>query len=291
MIIAREKTESRTLTALTAAALVLACSLCVAADDSRYAAVYSRNFSTEGFDNLCLEPFGKGATSLMRESGDGLRVSLPRGPEISSVGLAPRFIIRGDCRVTVEYEIRVKSEFSKGSGVGPAIYLTTANEMTAELSRIRTPSGEDLYSTFARAVVDGEPRKSARKFPTDTVQGQLRVRRAGRTLHFETRPDWNEGPFEEIDEMDFSEDDLTLLRLAVKRSDPNAVLQVVFRKVEICAAELPHLPSSASRTGHLYRPSYHPPVSSIRLLTPPILLATAGVVVIAAGLWFRWGRR
>jgi hypothetical protein len=257
-----------------------------------YAAEYSRDFQSEGADNLSLSPFGKGATSLLQQTGEGILISMPPGHEVNSVGLAPRFMVRGDFEIVVRYEVKSWSRPEKGAGIGPAIYLTTEDSTSAELGRVHGPEGKDAYATFAAIAVEGERKKAARSFATTATKGQLCLRRVGTSLSFERREDWLGGAFDVVNTVDFASDDLILIRVALKRSDANASAQVLLAGLRIRADELPHLPSEQARSQRLYRPSYHPPPRQSSWTTLALLGGSIAVVLTGGGLWLvrRWRR-
>lgn len=264
----------------------------VSTEASDSAVEYSRDFASEGPDNLSLAPFGKGATSLLKQTGDGILISMPPGHEVNSVGIAPRFQVRGDFEIRVRYEVKTWSRAEKGAGIGPAIYITTENSTAAELGRMHGPEDKDAHTTFAAVVVEGERTKAARSFATTATKGQLCLRRVGTSLSFETREDWVDGPFDVLKTADFTSDDLSLVRVALKRSDPNASARVLLGDLRIRADELPHLPSEQARSERLYRPSYHPPPRASSWTTLALLGGSIAVVLTGGGIWLvrRWKR-
>ncbi|QDU36689.1 hypothetical protein Mal4_09770 [Maioricimonas rarisocia] len=261
------------------------------AADPDYAIEYNRDFSTEGFDNRALAPFGAGATSLLQQSEEGVEIAVPAGAETKSVGLTPRFVVRGDFEITLWYEIKAWDEPQKGSGVGPTLYVTTSGDPSAaaEIGHLHRPEGERMHTTFARAVVEGEQKKSARRFETETMQGQLRIRRTGSELDFEMREDWQDEPHRVLNSAEFSDGDIGLVRVGVKRSDTGARTEVRFKRLRIRADELPQLPSEERTSEPLYRPAYHPPPQTTNW-TRLILLGGGIVAVLAVSGTLFWRR-
>ncbi|MFG0334924.1 MAG: DUF1583 domain-containing protein [Maioricimonas sp. JB049] len=261
------------------------------AADPEYAVEYNRDFADQGFDNRALAPFGAGATSLLRQTDAGVRIDVPAGAQTKSVGVTPRFRVRGNFEITLWYEIASWDEPQEGSGVGPTVYVTTGGEASsaAEIGRLHRLEGLQRHTTFARAVVAGEQQKTARQFETAAMQGQLRIRRTGSTLDFEVREDWKDEPFHVLNSAEFGSADLSLVRLAVKRSDFEAKTDVLFRRLRIRADALPQLPSQERTAEPLYRPAYHPPLQSTNW-TRLILLSGGIVAVLAVSGALYWRR-
>lgn len=231
------------------------------ADDSAYAMEYRINFLKEGFDNLSLEPSGRGATSLLRQTDEGVHITVPAGIEIKPVGFAPRFVIRGDFEITVAYQVKTWQRPQEGHSVGPTLYISSEDggSAAAELGRLRRHGEEDIHSTFSRSIIDGAEVKGARRFPAQTQEGQLRLRREGTSLSFEVRDDLQEGEFEVLNTTEFSTGDITMVRVSAKRDDVKIPLEVLIREFRVRADELPHLPGTLAIDEALYRPMYHPP--------------------------------
>jgi hypothetical protein len=281
-----------TMIRFSAALLVLFVAAKLPADERTYAMEYSRHFPSEGFDNLSLAPFGKGATSLLRQTEDGILISVPPGPDVKSVGFTPRFIVRGDFEITVTYQVKTWRRPREGAAVGPTLYISSEGERSAaaELGRLRRHGQEDFHTTFARAVIAGVEERGASRFPTKTQEGQLRLRRAGTALSFEVREDRFSGEFETLKTSEFDGGDITLVRMAVKRDDPDVPVEVLVKEFRIRADELPHLPSSLSVSEPLYRPMYHPPPQQTSL-TNLVIFGAAIALLLAGGggiVWWRW---
>lgn len=263
------------------------------AEEPEYSQEYSCNFQSEGFDNRALALIGKGATSLIRQTEEGVLISVPAGPKVKSVGLAPRFVIRGDFEITVGYEIKAWDRPKEGSWIGPTLYMTTEGEgdPAAELGRLHGADDKDVHSTFARAFIDGNRQKSVRKFPTETMRGQLRMRRHGDALSFEVRGDWRDEPFKVLRTTKFNTEDIRLVRVAIKRRDPTAAIRAVLHSLRIRADELPQLPSEQAASAQLYRPMYHPPPRRSSWVWATAFTIGAVLVILGGVMWFIRRRR
>ena len=251
---------TRALSRGTLFSLLVAASAVCHAQEGDYAAKYSCDFEGEAFDNLALAPLGKKTITLMRPSENGLAIHVPSGKEIKPVGFSPKFKIRGDFKITMSYEVQEWScPKKKGAGVGPSLYVVAEGPgpPAAELSRVRRADKGDVYSAYCATFVDGERRGATRWFPTEVLQGRLQMQRKGDTLSF-SASEGLEAEFEPLGEASFSQNDVSILRIAVKQGGPEAAADVVIRDLTVFADELPHLPNQG-QTEPFYRPTYHPP--------------------------------
>lgn len=263
------------------------------AEVHEYSQEYSRNFQSDGFDNRSLALIGKGATSLIQQTEEGVLISVPAGPKVKSVGFAPRFVIQGDFEITVGYEIKAWDRPKEGYWIGPTLYISTEGEgdPAAELGRLHTAGDKDVHSTFARAFIDGSRQKSVRKFPAKTMRGQLRMRRQGDALSFEVRGDWLDEPFKVLRTTDFNTEDIRLVRVAIKRNDHAAGIRAVLHSLRIRADELPQLPSEQAASEQLYRPMYHPPPRRSSWVWATAFTTGAVLVMLGGVAWFIRRRR
>src|SRR5690606_36040140 len=100
---------------------------------------------------------------------------------------------------------------------------------------------------------------------------------------------WLDGHFDRLTEVDdFAADDVSLVRLAVKRSDPMIPVEVVFRSVRIRADEL--LIPAAEQTAVSYQPLS---AGTIQGWVDPSTLAMLGAiaVIIGSSAWLVLRRR
>lgn len=247
---------------------------------------YYRDFRSDGFDNRALKPFGRGATSLVKETPEGIVISMPGRSEVKLLGLAPRFKVRGDFEITVSYKVLAWTRAKKGSGIGPSLYVAASGpaKAAAEMGRLHG-ARRDIVSTFSAVNVDGERRKSARRFPAESTAGRLRLRRRGTRLTFEHSEAAAGAPFRVLAETEFGVDELRLVRIAVKQVAPPASARVAIQSLRIRADVLPHRPSASAPTAKLYRPTYSDPPPE---KTPwPVAWLAAGVaaLVLVVAIW------
>ena len=247
-------------------------------------AEYKWDFRTGHFDNLSLEPLGKGAVNLLRPTPRGLQISLPVGKVSPFVGFAPRFKLRGNFDISMKFEIEQLSTPESGSGSGVSIYVTTETEgqPAANVGRLRRVAGKDVFNTFTAQVVEGRRQTSVKLFDTSAESGTLRIQRIGAEVTYLVSE--ADGPFRPLLSTPFDTGDVSLLRFGLNQSDPQSVVRARVQEISIIADELPHLPSEQDRTAQLYRPAYQP-VPTPEDRTWIWSLAAAGMVGTLSGLW------
>jgi hypothetical protein len=203
------------------------------------AAEYTLDFRNHTFDNRRLRLIGTGATSLLKPASEGLSVALPAGTALDEVGFAPRFRLRGDFQITLDYKIADVTRPKQGYGVGPGIYVMTASEdrQAATLGRVfRVKEGHVFTTHQAReSDGDGSRQQSVRFFDTDTDEGQLRLERIGNRLQYSVAG--SDGSWRMLHETDFTDADVTLARIALNRNGAGDTIPatVLFRSAVIRA--------------------------------------------------------
>jgi hypothetical protein len=203
------------------------------------AAEYTLDFRNHSFDNRRLRLIGTGATSLLKPASEGLSVALPAGTNLDEVGFAPRFRLRGDFQITLDYRISELTRPKQGYGVGPGIYVMTASEdrQAATLGRVfRVKEGHVFTAHHARESDGDSPRQqSVRFFDTDTDEGQLRLERIGSRLQYSVAG--SDGSWRMLHETEFTDGDVTLARIALNRNGAGDKIPatVVFRSAVIRA--------------------------------------------------------
>lgn len=267
---------------------------CFLAASSASADDYTWNFRNGHFDNLSLVPIGPGAVNLLRPTNDGLRISVPAGHDVKSVGFSPRFKVRGDFEMTVEFTILNRTQPQSGSGTGPNIYLSmgSTKDPAAALGRQLRPDGRDIYGVFAARVDAGQRIPKAKLFdvpnPAATTSGSLRLQRIKQQITYAVS-DKSQPMFRSLATLDVSDADVTMLRVGLSQSDPQSAAEILIHNIHITATALPELPSAESRTAQLYRPRYQPPPTpkSYRWLWQSV----AGLIVLGACAAWLWRRR
>jgi hypothetical protein len=265
------------------------------AREKTLAAQYSCDFRKSHFDNLSLVASGPGAVNLLKPSGEGVRVTVPAGQAIKTLGFSPRFPIRGDFEIQLECEIRNRTQPKSGFGSGPQVYLSmgSTQDAAASLGRQLRPDGRDVYGIFAAQVVDGKRLPTARLIDVPktlkTGEVRLQLRRVGENITYCVAEDGGKD-LRELATLPVSAADVTFLRLGAAQSDVDSSVSLVIRSIQISADELPQLPSARSRTAQFFRPGYQPPLHqpSFRWLWQAAIAAA-----LLAGLtgWLRVRRR
>ncbi|MEX1228950.1 MAG: DUF1583 domain-containing protein [Planctomycetaceae bacterium] len=257
-------------------------------------AVYTWDFRNGHFDNLSLVPIGPGAVNLLQPTNEGLRVSVPAGHDVKSVGFSPRFMISGDFELTVDFTILNRTQPKSGFGTGPNIYLSmgSTSDAAASLSRLLRPDCRDVYGVFAARIENGERIPAAKLFDVPRADksqtGRMQLKRAKSEISYSIADD-DRSPLRLLVALPVSDADVTMLRIGLSQSDIQSAATIVLHKISIEADDLPHLPSEQSRTAQLHRPQYQPPSppKSYRWLWQSLaaLIVTSGTV-----MWW-WKRR
>lgn len=221
---------------------------------------YSWDFTTEYFDNISLAPHGKAAIKLLQPQKDGLHIIIPNKQEIPFSGFTPRFQVKGDFKITLSWSIKRLREPESGYGSGPSLYLTTEGEHqpAASLSRLIRADGKSVYSIFVAREVEGNRKVSVRLFDTQANSGSLRIIRKGETLGFAVSDSDSKSKYKVLDEQDFTDGTLNLLRAGLQQSDSSTSSEIILSWFSVYAADLPQLPSEQDRTEPLYASRYNP---------------------------------
>lgn len=240
---------------------------CLLAAVPAMAASYAWDFHNGHFDNLSLVPMGPGAVNLLVPTNEGLRITIPAGNDLKAVGFSPRFTLRGDFEVTVEFTILSRTKPKGGFGTGPSIYLSTGTtqDPAASLGRLLRPDGRDIYGVFAARVDNGERTPAAKLFdvPASRVlTGRLQLKRTKNEISYSVA-DNRDSPLRPLAVLPMSDREITMMRIGVSQSDPQSAGIVLLHTIRIDSAEMPHIPSEQSRTAQLYRPRYQPPPAPV----------------------------
>jgi len=256
------------------------------------AAHYFWDFRKGHFDNLSLVPMGPGAVNLLRPTKEGLRITVPAGFEVKSVGFSPRFLIRGDFEISLAYTIVDRTQPQSGFGTGPNLYLSmgTPQDPATSLGRLLRRDGRDIHGVFAARVEEGERIPTAKLFdvPRRSRTGRLQLKRTGEEIQYAFAAD-EYTPFEPLATLPVSTADVTLLRIGLQQSDAASAATILIHDLRIEATALPHLPGEQSRTAQLYRPRYQPPPVPPSTTWRWQALAAAVIAIGFAG-WWRWRR-
>ncbi len=248
---------------------------------------YSWDFTTEHFDNVSLVPHGPAANKILHPKKDGLHITIPAREKIKFSGFTPRFQVSGDFEISMSWSITTLTKPKEGYGSGPSLYLTTEgkHQPAASLSRLIRRDGRSVYSVFVAREVDGERKISVRIFDTQSKSGILRITRKEKRLIFSVSDSGLEKDFKIIDEQEFNDGTLNLLRAGLQQSDSSARSQIIIPHFAVKANDLLHLPSEQARNEPLYAPRYNPPpkpVSYAWIWQSLIAISIAGGTVF----WF-----
>ena len=215
-------------------------------------AEYEVDFSNSRFDNARLRLMGPGAPTLVRPSPDGLVISMPRGSNADEVGFAPRFSLRGDFEITLQYELLQIAQPKEGYGVGPTVYIITVSEEedAATVGRMHRVEEGQVHSTHLARTPGGEGRRhhDVRFFENDTRRGLLRLTRVGDQLRFAASAG-GEADFRTLRELRFSTGDVRLVRVALMRNGagPEIPAEVRLKHFSIRADQFPDYSDSRWR--------------------------------------------
>jgi|GEM_PF-920625 len=213
-------------------------------------AEYEVDFRNSRFDNARLRLMGPGAQTLIRPSPDGLVISMPRGSHADEVGFAPRFSLRGDFEITLEYELIRIAQPKEGYGVGPTVYIITVSEEedAATVGRLHRVEEGQVHSTHLARTPGGEGRRhhDVGFFQNDTRRGLLRLTRVDDRLRFAASAG-GEADFRTLRETSFSTGDVRLVRVALMRNGagPEIPAEVRLKRFSLRAEQFPD--SSDSR--------------------------------------------
>ncbi|MBD3675224.1 MAG: DUF1583 domain-containing protein [Planctomycetaceae bacterium] len=224
---------------------------------------YTWDFRNGHFDNLSLVPIGSGAVNLLEPTAEGLRITAPAGYAVRTVGFSPRFRIRGDFEILVDFTILKWTQPEDGYGSGPTIYLSMGktDDPAASIGRKIRTDGRDVFALFAARVEEGQRIPSAKLFDAPQQSrrtGRLQLKRTGHEITYSVA-DRKYASVRELATLPVSDADVTLTRIGVEQSDPQSFVAMILHNISIHADELPDLPSEQSRTAQLYRPRYLPP--------------------------------
>lgn len=241
-------------------------------------AQYEVDFLNSQFDNARLRMMGPGAPTLITSSAEGLVMSLSQGTRTNELGFAPRFKLRGDFEITLQYELKQITQPKKGYGVGTSMYILTESEEEhgATIGRLYRVKEGQVHSTHLVRTPGGigDRKNQVWFFESDTQCGQLRLTRSGDRLTF-AAAEGDGGEFQTLQEANFTGADVRLVRVALTRNGAGADVPaaVVLKRFTIQAQRF--LKDDGSSRWGLWL--------AIALLT--------GILGIAIGAVVRWRRR
>jgi hypothetical protein len=178
---------------------------------------------------------------------EGLRIKVHADRGRDGVGLQSRLRLTGDFEITASYEILSADLPTRGYGVGVNLSVSPGDwkNKRAGIARywtVRNGSG------FQSMILDRTAPKPVEQFawePSETRQGQLRLRREGATLLYLV----NEGlgqPFREVFHCDYGVEDIDMLRLVANPGNSPAAVDVRLFDIQLYWGGLPARPATAA---------------------------------------------
>lgn len=172
------------------------------------------------------------------EGGLRIRIEANRGKD--GAGVETRFPLRGDFEITAAYEILAADRPTRGYGVGVNLSISPADwkSKRAALARYWTiKSGSGFQAMFVDRT-GPEPINPSLWVASDTVKGQLRLRREGTTLHYLVNEDLGQ-PFREIAQFDYGVDDIDMFRFVANPGNSPAAVDVRLLELQMHWGDLP----------------------------------------------------
>ena len=250
-------------------------------DPDKLAAHYHCDFRDTNYDFANLRLLGKGAAKLVQADKTGLRVSMPASPtKMPILGVAPMWDIRGDFRIEASFEV-LKARFApKTNGAGIELSLkqpeAEGNDRLSLGHRLREEG--KLFVSFHSWDIEGKRKGRARKMPTKSDSGTLRITRTGTTVVCSFADAENNdrslpAEFRELYRNEtFGDGDIKPLELRIVPSVPQGPVEVCWKQISIDADELPGLATSSGGGAE-------------RLWL--VLGTLLGIALLAGGLWWR----
>ena len=255
-------------------------SVCNAAPPS--SPVYSIDFRGIKFDNDNMRLFGSGTSQFVKPTKEGLAISAPKDKQVKELGFGPKFTLRGDFEITAGFEISKLDDPDAGYGVGPSLYLATNSpaEDAATVARLKRIKEGDVFSTHSATNVaqpDGKPKRqhSVKMFDTAAMTGRLRLVRAGKTLRYLVSEGGPEADFRELQQLEFTDADVTLVRVSINRNGAGTPAEM--RWLDFTVTAKAFIGKSQSR-------------AAVVVSMWPWVAMASGLVLLAVVVWL-WRRR
>jgi hypothetical protein len=231
------------------------------------------------------------ASRQMKVEPEGLRITLPGDePNPSPTGIIPRCRIRGDCEITLAYELLRADKPLKGSGVGVSLYLTTDTSSREAVMLTRSNRQRGNLYTCDRMTTNGEGKRQFinRIVLTETRRGQLRLVRRGAMVTCLVAEDASD-EFRELHQYELGTEEIVQVRAAADNGKTMCPLEVRFHTFEVRAQELADEPAPLPPP---VQPTAGPSELSSSTWQWPLAAVQAGfaVCLVTAGAWI-WRRR
>ncbi len=156
---------------------------------------------------------------------EGLRIKIAANRGKDGAGVETRFPISGDFEITASYEILSADRPGVGYGVGVNLSISPADwkSKRASLGRFwKVQNGSGFSALFMSRAQ--EANKAAWE-PTETLKGQLRLRRAGAKLVYLVNVDLGQ-PFREICQVEYGTDNIDMFRFVANPGNSPAAVDV-----------------------------------------------------------------
>ena len=161
---------------------------------------------------------------------DGLRITMPTGHEKlrQGVGLQTEFGIKGDCEITLRYEILKEPEprdvvFSR-TGLSMRVDLEDPSKSLASLTRGVQANDGTRFTSFGWKNVEKKG-THFKEFPAAAKKGQLRLVRSGAMLSYYAAEEASDD-FVFLYEHPFGDEDLKRVCIAGSTGGPKTALDV-----------------------------------------------------------------
>jgi serine/threonine protein kinase len=206
-------------------------------------------------DNPGIELAGPDAADCVKFEPGGLRITLPRGWDgvRSNTGVRLPIAIRGDCTITVHYEILFEQNGGGVNAQSTRITLGTGLEKegltVGTLSRrsdAKPGAGFLAWMMFPNEAT-GRRQYRSKGFPAKSKDGQLRLSRTGSILSYLVS-EGEDKEFTLLHQFPFGSEDLNHIHIAGSTPNANSSLEVRLTDLHIRADALLAHPSPAEGT-------------------------------------------
>jgi hypothetical protein len=183
-----------------------------------------------------MELYGMDANVEITPEPEGLRIHILGNRLRDGVGLRTSFPVTGDFEVTATFEILSAEKPTTGYGVGINLALSPSDyKKTAALSRHWTVNNRSGFQARMNgAGVEGRSEWE----PSETMKGQLRMRREGTMMSFLFNEEPGQ-PFRELLQAEYGKDNIDAFRLVVNSGKSPAAVDVRILDVHLHWGGLP----------------------------------------------------
>lgn len=158
---------------------------------------------------------GPAAHKSAKQGPEGLRIHLEDGRKATGpVGVIPKFGLRGDFSITLEYELLNVANTESGFGAGINLWIGAASAREDEASLGRFARNNQSMHIATRSAKDeqGKMKTKSESVTTEAKKGKLRIERTGTTLRYSVSEDGSV-EFVEVHKCEFVRDDIRSVRM------------------------------------------------------------------------------